>query len=340
MAKRIVDNGEPGMINHYNMQKYGRFGKESPDNATLCNPCGEICLENFELCNLSEVFPNRCANLNRFKDALDYATFYASTVSLLPTHRPETNAVVQRNRRIGVSISGIAQWVSGVAPDGWGLMNYTRLTKILREGYWIVRNRNNELAKLAGVPSSIRVTTIKPSGSISLLAGATPGVHYPVSRFAIRRVRVGEDSPILQSLIDAGIPHEKDTYSDNTLVFEFAVDHGDLRQCDEVSPWEQFSLVAMLQRCWSDNMVSATVYFDKVKDANDVEKLLAMYIPILKSVSMLPHAGHGYAQAPYEPITRDEYTARRSIYEDPDFSNMRNNVPEGSKYCDGDTCVL
>jgi hypothetical protein len=43
----------------------------------------------------------------------------------------------------------------------------------------------------------------------------------------------------------------------------------------------------MLQRCYSDNCVSATIYFDKEKDANDVEKMLAMYIPILKSVSML-----------------------------------------------------
>jgi len=340
MAKRIVDNGEPGMINHYNMQKYGRFGKESKDEATLCNPCGEICLENFELCNLSEVFPNRCADLPTFETALVYATFYASTVSLLPTHRPETNAVVTKNRRIGVSISGIAQWVSGAVPKGWGMMNYTRLTKILRDGYHIVKQENTTLAKLAGVPASIRVTTVKPSGSISILAGSTPGVHYPVSRYAIRRVRVGKDSPLVSILTDAGVPNEKDTYTDNTSVFEFAIDHGDLRPCDEVSPWEQFSLVAMLQRCWADNMVSATVYFDKVKDAEDVEKLLAMYIPILKSVSMLPHSGHGYAQAPYEPITVDEYQARRSAYKNPAYELMAGNVPSGSKYCDGASCEL
>lgn len=340
MARRNVDNGEPGMINLYNMQKYGRYGKESPDEASLCNPCGEICLESFELCNLSETFPHRCADLDTFNKALKFATFYSTSVSLLPTHRPETNAVIAKNRRIGVSISGIAQWVSGAAPKGWGMMNYTRLTRILREGYKIVKDENTRLAKAAGVPPSIRVTTIKPSGSISLLAGATAGVHYPVSRFAIRRMRIGNDSPLVPALKEAGIPHEPDTYSDNTLVFEFAIDHGDVRPVTEVSPWEQFSIVAMLQRCWADNMVSATVYFDKEKDANDVEKLLAMFIPVLKSVSMLPHAGHGYAQAPYEPITKEQYEERRNAYQKPKFAAVKGSVPMGSKFCDGDNCML
>lgn len=340
MAKRIVDNGEPGMINLYNMQKYGRYGKESPDEANLCNPCGEICLENFELCNLSEVFPHRCNGLEVFNKALKYATFYSTSVSLLPTSRPETNAVIAKNRRIGVSISGIAQWVSGAAPKEWGLMNYTRLTRILRDGYKIVRAENKRLAKGAGVPESIRVTTIKPSGSISLLAGATAGVHYPVSRYAIRRVRVANDSPLVPSLKEAGVPHEKDSYSDNTLVFEFTIDHGDVRPCEEVSPWEQFSLVAMLQRCWADNMVSATVYFDKVKDAPEIEKLLAMFIPVLKSVSLLPHSGHGYAQAPYEPITKEEYEKRKNNYSNLTFESVKGSVPQGSKFCDGESCTL
>jgi ribonucleoside-diphosphate reductase alpha chain len=219
-------------------------------------------------------------------------------------------------------------------------MNYTRMTRILREGYKIVKDENTRLAKGAGVPPSIRVTTIKPSGSISLLAGATAGVHYPVSRYAIRRMRIGNDSPLVPALKEANIPHEPDTYSDNTLVFEFAIDHGDVRPVDKVSPWEQFSIVAMLQRCWADNMVSATVYFDKEKDADDVEKLLAMFIPVLKSVSMLPHSGHGYAQAPYEPITIEEYETRLAVYSKPKFASVKGSVPLGSKFCDGDSCDL
>lgn len=343
MAKRIVDNGEPGMINLYNIQKYARYGKEKHDDATLVNPCGEISLENFELCNLAEVFPPRCKNKTDFYKALKFATFYASTVSLLPTHRPETNAIIAKNRRIGVSISGIAQWASGqsiVDTNEWGEMNYTKMTTYLRQGYKIVKEYNAEFAKMAGVPAAVRVTTVKPSGSISLLAGVTPGVHYPVSRFAIRRMRIGKDSPLVPSLVEAGIPHEDDTYSDNTLVFSFAIDHGDVRPCEQVSPWEQFSVVAMLQRCYADNCVSATIYFNKEKDAPDVEKMLAMYIPILKSVSMLPHSGHGYVQAPYEPIDEEKYISLKDSYTLPKFDKVSGNVPVGSKFCSGDTCEL
>ena len=302
--------------------------------------CGEIPLCNFELCNLSETFPPRCANKERFVQALKFATFYSSTVSLLPTHRPETNAIVAKNRRIGVSISGISQWASGEVPEGWGNMNYTKLTRLLRDGYGIVRTENSRLANQAGIPESIRVTTIKPSGSISLLAGVTPGVHYPVSRYAIRRMRIGNNSPLVPALIAANIPHEKDTYSDNTLVFEFVIDHGNVRPCQSVSPWEQFGLVAMLQRCYSDNCVSATIYFDKEKDSADVEKLLAMYIPVLKSVSMLPHSGHNYLQAPYEEINEEKYNELKNSYRNPEFNAVQNNVPIGSQFCSGDTCEL
>ena len=342
MARRIRDNGEPGMINLYNIQKFARYGKEKPDKGSLVNPCGEITLENFELCNLSETFPPRCKNSDSFYQALRFATFYASTVSLLPTHRSETNAVIAKNRRIGVSISGIAQWATNqsLVNSEWGEMNYTKMTKFLREGYKVVVNENARLAELAGVPASIRVTTVKPSGSISLLAGVTPGVHYPVSRFAIRRMRIGKDSPLVPALIKSGLPHEDDTYSDNTLVFSFAIDHGNVRSCDQVSPWEQFSIVAMLQRCYADNCVSATIYFDKEKDGDDVEKMLAMYIPILKSVSMLPHSGHGYAQAPYEPIDEEKYNELKNSYKLPDFDKVEGNVPIGSKFCSGDTCEL
>jgi ribonucleoside-diphosphate reductase alpha chain len=337
LASRIRDNGEPGVINLYNIQKYGRYGKEMSDKAFLVNPCAEISLESAELCNLAEIFPPRCNGESDFYDAISFATFYATTVSLLPTHRPETNEIIARNRRIGVSISGIAQWVNFKAYKGWCDMNYTALTGFLRKGYKLVRLENARLSADAGVPASVRVTAVKPSGSISLLAGVTPGVHYPVSRFAIRRMRIGETSPLVPHMIRAGIPYEKDKYSDNSLVFEFVIDHGDVRPCDEVSPWEQFSLVALMQRCWSDNLVSATIYFDNEKDGSDVEKLLAMYIPVLKSISMLPHSNHGYAQAPYEHIDETEYK-RRLKKTNIDFKTLRGNVPEGSKYCSGDRC--
>jgi len=341
MAMRISDNGEPGMMNLVNVQRYGRMGEEREDkDAILTNPCGEISLADKETCNLSEVFPTRCYGPDDFYNALKYATFYSSTVSLLPTHRKETNYIMMKNRRIGVSLSGIAQWAGGLNKPGWGdEVNYISVSKYLEKGYDIVRSENRRLAHEAGVPESIKVTTIKPSGTVSLLAGVTPGIHFPISRYAIRRVRVANTSPIIDTLIKSGINYEEDKYSPNTKVFDFIIDHGDVRPCEKVSPWEQFALIRMVQQKWSDNSVSATVYFDKQKDSVDeLEKMLELYIPELKSVSMLPHSGHGYEQAPYEPITEEVYNKMCKDV-NMDFSDTKGNVPSGSIYCTGDNCV-
>ena len=350
VSKRVCNN---------NKQKTQSCDNEKYDNVKLSDKfiehkevehgifvrqCGEIALCSMETCNLSEVFPVRCDNYERYIQALKFATFYSSTVSLLPTHRSETNAIVSKNRRIGVSLSGMAQWVSNAVASNWGEMNYTRLTSILREGYAVVRQTNLRLANEAGVSPSIRVTCVKPSGTISLLAGATAGIHYPVSRYAIRRFRIGDNSPLVPTMILAGVPYEKDLFSDNTLVFSFLIDHGDVRPCEQVSPWEQFKFISLMQSCWADNCVSATVYFDKEKDKNDIEKLLAMFIPNLKSVSMLPHSGHGYKQAPYEPLTEEQYNNLKNTTfftsSRIDFDSVTSNVPTGSKFCTNEMCEL
>lgn len=306
----------------------------------MVNPCSEITLSNQETCILSEVFPPRCQNEEEFNQALKYATFYASSVTLLPTHRPETNAIIAKNRRIGVSISGLAQLIDGAVPEQWGKITNTQVVRFLRNGYKIVRQENNRLADEAGVPRSIKVTTVKPSGSISLLAGCTPGIHFPVSRYVIRRVRLAMNSNLASVLIKSGVKYEKDIYSDGTYVFEFLVDHGAVRSAESVSPIEQFNNMVMLQKHYADNSVSCTIYFDKEKDSKNIEQMLTYYVPMLKSVSMLPHSGHKYAQAPYEPISKEEYEKRLETYKLPNFTTFQDNVPMGEKYCTNDTCLL
>ncbi|OQX73292.1 MAG: fused protease/ribonucleoside-triphosphate reductase [Campylobacteraceae bacterium 4484_4] len=331
IARHIRHNGEPGIMNLINVQKYGRFGKEMPDKAWLSNPCSEIPLEGFELCNLAEVFPTRCKTHEDFYKALEYATFYASTVCLLPTHRPETNAIVARNRRIGVSLSGIADYLDQVGA--------AKLTRLLREGYKIVRAYNRKLAEEAGVPPSIRVTTVKPSGTISQLAGVSSGMHFPTFKYAIRRIRVAQNSPIAETLIRAGVPHEKDYYSEHTLVFEFPIDQGKTRKATDVSAWEQFALLAMLQREWSDNMVSCTIYFDQEREGDQIGHMLAQFAPVIKSVSMLPHTKVGaYEQMPYEGISREEYERRLAALKPIDWSGFSGSDGEDSRYCVAHRC--
>jgi ribonucleoside-triphosphate reductase len=334
IAARAQDNGEPGILNLKNVQKYGRLGEKHHDDAVAVNPCGEIPLRSMELCNLVEVFPTRCNG--DFHEILELATFYASTVSLLRSHNEDTNEVVAENRRIGVSVSGIADWMDSTsAANVFGQLN---------RGYDIVRETNQRLAKSAGVATSIRVTTVKPSGTVSLLAGVSSGMHHPVAPHVLRRIRVADDSPVGAMLKKAKVPHEKDVYSSGTTVFEFPLQYGEgkTRSVKSVSIFEQAAIVAMLQRGWADNAVSNTLTFQP-DEARHVERVLSMFAPQVKSMSLLPDIdGGAYEQMPLEKITKAEYSERAGNILDIDWSKLQGATADASSeaYCQGDYCEI
>lgn len=256
VARRVVTNGEPGVVNLRNL-KIGRVGKKNrglrDDKASLFNPCGEIPLENKEVCNLGETCPTVCPTIDDWYEACKYCSFYCSTVSLLATHQSETNKVVARNRRIGVGIVDFAGWkhVHGVH----------KITRWLRNGYQVVRETNRWANSEAGVPEAIRVTTMKPGGTVPKLPGKTSGAGHPTFDYTLRRVRVQQSTPYHATLVAADIPHEKDFYSDNTDVFEFPCLQGPAKPATDVSLWEQANTIRLLQQEWADNAVSNTLYF-------------------------------------------------------------------------------
>lgn len=256
IARRVIKNGEPGFINKQNL-RYGRIGKRKKklreDEAVGFNPCGEIPLEHREVCNLSETLPTMCPSIDDWYKACEYATFYCSTVSLLPTHQEATNRVVARNRRIGVGIIDFTGW-----KHECGVHNVTRF---LRNGYDIVRATNQWLNAEAGVPEAIRVTTVKPGGTTPKLPGKTSGIGHPTFHHTLRRFRVQVGTPFHSVLIKAGIPYEVDFYSQNTDCFEYPILQGPAKPAEEVSLWEQANNLVLMQREWSDNAVSNTLYF-------------------------------------------------------------------------------
>lgn len=255
IAQRVIKNGEPGYINAMNL-RYGRLGKDDKvreDRAVGFNPCGEIPLESRETCNLVETLPTMCGNIDEWYKACEYATVYASTVSLLPTNQPSTNKVIARNRRIGVSIVDITGWI-----HSFGLHKVIRW---LRQGYQIVDSTNRWANGEAGVPEAIRKTTVKPGGTTPKLPGRTSGMSFPNFHHQIRTMRVQQGAPIFDILHDAGYRHEPDVVSANTEVFEFPILQGPSRASENVSLWEQAMLLVMLQREWADNAVSNTLNF-------------------------------------------------------------------------------
>ena len=112
-------------------------------------------------------------------------------------------------------------------------------------------------------------------GSISQLAGVSSGMHFPTFKYAIRRIMVSDTSPICKVLVENKVPHEDSVYTPNTLIFSFPIDQGKTRAATGVSMWEQFALLATLQREWSDNMVSCTIYFNPALEGSHIEHALA-----------------------------------------------------------------
>eukprot|EP00123_Amoebidium_parasiticum_P011213 comp20580_c0_seq1/m.26495 comp20580_c0_seq1/g.26495 ORF comp20580_c0_seq1/g.26495 comp20580_c0_seq1/m.26495 type:complete len:686 (-) comp20580_c0_seq1:533-2590(-) len=336
VCARITENGEPGFAWLDNMQKYSRMNGvvDNKDwRAEGGNPCLEQTLEPYELCCLVETFPYRHESLDDFLATLESAFLYAKTVTLGGTHWPESNRVMLRNRRVGCSMSGIAQFISAHGMEA--------LRVWCEAGYDKIQETDIKVSEMFAVPLSIKTTSVKPSGSVSLLAGATPGLHYPHSRYAIRRVRVSADSELLPPLIKAGYDVEDAFESKNTKVVSFPIDFGPgIRSLDEVSMWEQLSLAAFMQRHWADNQVSCTVTFNPKTEANQLTHALSYFQYHLKGVSFLPALDHGaYPQMPYEAIDGEKYEFLRNWVKPIKWGAASNEVrPE--KYCDTANCYL
>ena len=140
-------------------------------------------------------------------------------------------------------------------------------------------------------------------------------------------------------LISHGYEVEKDSYSPNTLVVEFPVkEEYYSRGKFDVSMWEQLELAAQMQYYWSDNSVSITVTV-KPEELKDIKNALELYETRLKTVSFLPLSEHGYVQAPYETITKEQYEEMiRGITPIISFEDSTHEVTE--KFCTNDICAI
>lgn len=304
-------------------------------NGLYVHNCNEQPLESLECCTLVEVHINRAESREDFLRTLKFAYLYGKTVTLLPTHWPQTNAVMQRNRRIGTSLTGISGFV-----ENNGLPKFRTWAE---EGYQEVSRLDNIYSEWLGIRESIRTTTVKPSGTVSLLSGATPGVHWsPGGKYYLRAVRFADNDPIVPQAIMAGYQVEEDLVSANTVVVYFPI-HADVKRSEkEVSIFEKINLAAEAQKYWSDNGVSVTVSFDKEKESDAISTVLNMYEGQLKAVSFLPMGNKVYPQQPYTQISRGEYESYIGRLTKINFENLYLNGSEalGEKYCTNDSCEI
>jgi ribonucleoside-diphosphate reductase alpha chain len=256
--------------------------------------CGEQFLHDRESCNLAEIFPANFEDSTDPNVAFQLVTRYTLRQRMTPLLDPQSHAIGQKNMRLGVSLGGICDF-------DWS-------PAMLAAWFKNVREAANVYADELGVARPLTVTTVKPSGTISLLNGSSPGIHAPYAPYYIRRIRLAKNDPMFYPLYEAGVPYEDCIYdkTGNTWVLSFPMKARHTRVTVQSQTLrDQFERQALVQEHWADNAVSSTVTF-----TDDERKVLAEhlkeYVPRLKSTSVLPRK-HGYSQAPYEEIDASTY---------------------------------
>ena len=295
-------SGERGIFNRTAAQQ---MAPERRDNSYEfgCNPCSEVILRPFGLCNLSEVILRPDDTLSSVASKVALAAIlgtFQATLTNFRYVRPIWKKNAEEERLLGVSLTGVYDCPAILNANDSQLDN---LKKVAVE-------TNKEWAKKIGIPQSVAVTCVKPSGTVSQLTGvASSGLHPAFAKHYIRRVRQDKKDPLNQALIEAGVPYVEDPYNSEALVFSFAVkapaSSVTKDQVDAIShleTWKKFALH------WCEHKPSVTIYVAE-NEWLRVGSWCYDNFDILSGVSFLPKAddAHAYTAAPYEEITAKEY---------------------------------
>jgi hypothetical protein len=295
--------GEPyGLINLKLSRKCGRIGEfQYPDfNIQGYNPCAEQSLEPFETCCLAEVFLPNVESKEELFDICELLYRVNKHSLMLPSHHPETEEVVHRNMRMGIGMTGILQATE--EQRSW-----------LNEAYEYLRDFDIEYSDLHNFNRSIKLTTVKPSGTLSLLPGVTPGIHPAIAQFMYRRIRIASEHPLVEICKKSNYPVEyvrnfdgSEDYGTVVVTFPFKYPEGTVLAKD-MTAIRQLGEIKRMQEEWSDNSVSCTIYYTKEELPEIKAYLQKHYKDYHKSLSFLLRVDHGFDQAPYEEITEEEY---------------------------------
>lgn len=308
LAKEFWDgyNGtsEPyGLVNLELSRKIGRIkdGPRYPDPSVEgYNPCGEQSLCNFETCCLSEIFLSNLSSLEEMKEIITIVYRICKHSLRLKCHQKDTEAIVHKNMRMGIGITGYMQATE--EQKSW-----------LGPVYEYIREYDDMYSKKMGFPTSIKLTTIKPSGTLSLLAGVTSGCHPAIYQYFIRRIRIASSNSLIQLCKSKGYKIEYQRNFDgsddkNTMIVEFPCCYPLGSQlASTMSAIDQLETIKHLQSEWSDNSVSCTIYY-RLNEIDEVKQWLKdNYTHHVKTCSFLLHNDHGFQQAPFEEITKEQY---------------------------------
>lgn len=300
--KGYTGGGEPyGLLNRRLARKFGRIGEVRPDNSIEgFNPCAEIALADGESCNLATIFLPNIVSYEQFTEISTLLYLCQKQITRMDYPYEKTTAIVRKNARLGQSITGILQCTEEQL--SW-----------LSNGYEFLDELDKRYSAENGLPESVRLTTVQPSGTLSLLPGITPGIHPAFARYYIRRVRFNASDKLVDAcrkrgykvVYEIGLDGREDH---NKYVVEFPCKSPDNAVlASDMTAVSQLEWVKKMQSEWADNAVSVTVYYRK-EELDDIKAWLSKnYDSSIKSVSFLLHADHNFPLPPYEEITKEQY---------------------------------
>ncbi|MDR0817685.1 MAG: ribonucleoside-triphosphate reductase, adenosylcobalamin-dependent [Clostridiales Family XIII bacterium] len=304
--KQMRYSGEPGWVN-------AEAGAKRRPNFNGVNPCAEILLDSKGLCNLTTInvmaFAGQDGALDKegllAAQRLSARAGYRMTCSELEI--PEWNAVQQRDKLIGCSLTG---WQDMVNATG---LSKDEQKALLHDLKTAARAAAEEYAEELGMSAPLLITTIKPEGTISLLPVVSSGVHFSHAPYFVRRIRISADDPLVKVCEELEYPvypevgQTVDTAT--TKVVEFPVRAPEGRIKKDVSAIEQLEIYKLFMDNYVEHNCSITIHVrDEEWDA--VEEWVWAHWDECLALSFISYDDSFYELLPNEEISKEEYERR------------------------------
>ena len=301
-------SGERGIFNRQSAKmKAKSSGRREWDVEFGTNPCSEIILRPNQFCNLTEVVCRADDTRASLKKKIRMATILGTIQATMTNFgylRKRWQNNTEEERLLGVSLTGIMDCKLINKSS-----NEVRVDSLLAALKEYAIEVNKEWSKKLNIPQSTAVTCVKPSGTVSQLVDSSSGIHARHAPYYLRTVRGDVKDPLTQFMVEAGIPNEPDQMRpDNTVVFSFPMkspDHAIHR--NDQGAIEQLEFWKMYAEKWCEHKPSVTISV-KEHEWIEVGSWCWSNFEYLSGVSFLPYTDHTYKQAPYQDITKKEYT--------------------------------
>jgi ribonucleoside-triphosphate reductase len=307
------------------------------------NPCCEIALRPFQFCNLCEVNASDIESQEDFDKRVRAASFIGTLqAGYTDFHylRDIWKRTTEKDALIGVGMTGIG---SGV------VLGYD-----MKRAAKMVKEENERVAGLIGINKSARTTTVKPSGTSSLVLGTSSGIHAWHNDYYLRRIRVGKNESIYSYLAINHPELIEDEYfrPHDTAVITIPQKSPEGSIIRHESVFQMLERVKKVSQEWikpghrngqNTHNVSATVSI-KEDEWDLVGEWMWNNRDFYNGLSVLPYNGGTYTQAPFEDCTKEDFERLVKTLSDVDLTKVielqDNTDLRGEAACAGGACEI